>query len=70
MPLVRVRLPDGTEKNVGDEFAASVGLNVLDGESTHNPDGTLRGETRSGGRQIKEKTSVADAAAKKKEKDS
>lgn len=64
--LVRVRL-NGVEKTVGRAFAESNGLTVLD-EPTHKGDGTLRATTRTGGRQVKKKTSVAEAAAAKKDK--
>lgn len=62
--LVRVRI-NGIEKNVGRGFAEAKGLDVLD-EPTHRADGSLRGETRSGGRPAKKKTSVAKEAAAKK----
>ena len=62
--LVRVRL-NGVEKNVGRTFAEANELEVLD-EPTRNLDGTLRATTRANGRPRKPKTSVADAAAKKK----
>lgn len=61
--LVRVRI-NGFEKNVGRGFAKAKDLEVLD-EPTHNGDGTLRGTTRSGGRPVKKKTSVTEAAEKK-----
>lgn len=67
MALVRVRLEGGLEKNVGDAYAEIHGLTVLKDEPTHRGDGTTRGATRSGGRQPKPRTTVADAAAKKKE---
>lgn len=67
--LVRVRLDSGVEKNVGRDFADLHDLTVLD-EPVHNDDGTLRGETRNGGRAAKKKTTVAEAAAaKQKEQD-
>lgn len=63
--LVRVRIGK-VEKNVGADYAEIHELEVLD-EPTHNDDGTLRVETREGGRQAKPKTTVAAAAAQKKE---
>lgn len=64
--LVRVRL-NGFEKNVGRTFAETTeGAEILD-EPTSNPDGTLRGITRTGGRRAKPKTSVAKQAAAKKQ---
>lgn len=62
--LVRVRI-NGIEKNVGRGFAEAKGLDVLD-EPTRNPDGSLRDSTRTGGRRVKKKTSVAKEAAAKK----
>lgn len=62
--LVRVRI-GGFEKNVGATFAEAKGLDVLD-EPTHKGDGSPRGTTRSGGRAVKKKTSVAASAAEKK----
>jgi hypothetical protein len=64
--LVRVRL-DGVEKNVGAAFAERLGLEVLD-EPTRRADGSLRAPSRANGRPRKPKTSVAEAAAAKKEK--
>lgn len=64
MALVRVRFDGGVEKNVSAALAKKAGLTVLD-EPTHNPDGSVRGETRNGGRPAKKKTTVAQAAAKK-----
>lgn len=63
--LVRVRIGK-VEKNVGRAFAESNELTILD-EPTHRGDGTARGETRADGRRRKPKTSVAKAAAAKKE---
>lgn len=62
--LVRVRLGD-IEKNMGRALAESAGVEILD-EPTHKGDGSLRGETRSGGRPVKPKTTVADSATGKK----
>lgn len=62
--LVRARLENGNEKSVGREFAALVELEVLD-ESPYNGDGTVRPETRKGGRQVKPKTTVAKKASAK-----
>lgn len=62
--LVRVRIGD-IEKNVGKAFAEANDLTVLD-EPTTNGDGTLRAETRAGGRRAKPKTTVAKSAAAKK----
>ncbi|WP_418063159.1 hypothetical protein [Pimelobacter simplex] len=62
--LVRVRVGD-TEFNVGRADAERRGLTVLD-EPTHTRSGNPRPETRSGGRPVKPKTSVADKAAAKK----
>lgn len=63
--LVRVRIGD-VEKNVGAEYAEINGLTVLD-EPTTNSDGTPRAETRKDGRPAKPRTTVAAAAAQKKE---
>lgn len=63
--LVRVLITPTTAKNVSDVLAKKAGLTVLEGESTTNPDGTLRGETRVSGRPNKQKTTVAKAAAEK-----
>jgi hypothetical protein len=63
--LVRVRLENGMETNVGAEHAANSGLTILD-EPTHRGDGTLRPRTRRNGRRNKPKTSVSDEAARKK----
>ena len=62
--LVRVRLDGGVEKNVGAALAKKAGLTVLD-ESPRKADGSLRGTTRKGGRPVKERTTVAKAAAAK-----
>lgn len=63
--LVRVRV-GGIEKNMGRSLAeASEGVEVLD-EPVRNGDGSLRGETRVGGRRAKPKTTVAKKAAEKK----
>lgn len=64
-PLVRVRI-DKFEKNVGATFAESKGLDVVDDEPTHRPDGWPRGTTRTGGRRVKTQTTVAKKAAEKK----
>lgn len=61
--LVRARI-GGIEKNVGRKFAEAHGLDVLD-EPTTRADGRLRGETRPGGRALKKRTTVAEAAAAK-----
>lgn len=63
--LVRARLENGVEKSVGREFAELVGLKVLD-ESAFNGDGTVREDTRKGGRPMKPKTTVAERATAKK----
>jgi hypothetical protein len=52
--LVRVRLPDGTETNVGASFAASHGLTVLDKAALDRA-----------GRPVREKRQVNRKAAKK-----
>jgi len=62
--LVRVRIGD-TETNVGAAYAKTHDLDVLD-EPTVNDDGSRREPTRKGGRRAKPKTTVAQAAAKKK----
>lgn len=63
--LVRVRV-DGVEKNLGRAYAeATDGVEILD-EPVRNRDGSLRGETRAGGRPVKSKTTVAKKAAAKK----
>lgn len=61
--LVRVRVGD-REFNVGRAHAEANSLAVLD-ESPRFPDGTLRPTTRAGGRPVKPKVSVAEAAEKK-----
>lgn len=61
--LVRVRVGD-REFNVGATYAESNDLTVLD-EPTHLDDGTPRPETARGGRPVKQKTTVAEAAGKK-----
>ena len=61
--LVRVVIGD-VEKNVGRGFAKAKGLTVLN-EPTHTGDGRPRPATRSGGRPVKKKTSVAKEAAAK-----
>lgn len=63
--LVRVRL-NGFEKSVGKNFAESNGLEVLDEPARHQ-DGRVRATTRTKGRPVKPRTSVAEAAAAKKE---
>jgi hypothetical protein len=63
--LVRVKI-NGFEKNVGSDFAKSNELEVLKDEPTHRPDGQLRGMTRTSGRRVKKKTTVAKSAAAKK----
>lgn len=63
--LVRVRV-GGIEKNMGRSLAeASEGVEVLN-EDPRNPDGSLRRETRKGGRPVKQRTTVAKKAAEKK----
>lgn len=62
--LVRVRI-NGYEKNVGATFAENKELEVID-EPTHRPDGQPRATTRTGGRRVKPKTTVAKKAAEKK----
>jgi hypothetical protein len=62
--LVRVRVGD-IEKNMGRSLAeASADVTVLD-EPVRNPSGSLRGETRKGGRPVKPKVTVKKAVAKK-----
>jgi hypothetical protein len=63
--LVRVKI-NGFEKNVGADFAKSNELDLLKDEPTHRPDGQPRGMTRTGGRRVKPRTSVAKKAAEKK----
>lgn len=63
--LVRARI-NGFEKNLSRAFAeATVGVQILD-EPTTNPDGTLRGVTRTAGRPVKPRTTVARSAARKR----
>lgn len=62
--LVRVRLDNGVEKNVGRAFAERLGLTVLD-EPALRGDGSPRKETRNGGRPMKKKTSATEAVAVK-----
>lgn len=62
--LVRVSI-GGFEKNVGAAFAAQHDLTPLD-ESPRKSDGSLRPATRSGGRRVKPRTTVAKSAAAKK----
>lgn len=52
MSLVRVRLTNGRETNVGANWAEINGLEVLD-EPTHRGDGTPRRATRKAGRPVK-----------------
>jgi len=61
--LVRAVI-DGQEVNVSAAYAETHDLEVLD-EPTHRDDGRRRAPTRLGGRPVKPKTSVAEAAAKK-----
>lgn len=61
--LVRVRV-DGREFNVGRAYATAHQLTVLD-EPAYTRDGQTRPASRAGGRPVKPKTSVAEAAAKK-----
>lgn len=61
--LVRVRR-DGHEFNVGRAYAEAHDLEVLD-EPAHTRAGEPRPVTRVGGRQVKPKVSVAQAAEKK-----
>ena len=62
--LVRVKI-NGFEKNVGATFAEIKDLEVLD-EPTHRPDGQPLRMTRTGGRRVKKRTTVAKKAAEKK----
>lgn len=62
--LVRVRLSNGHETNVGRLHAELSGLEVLD-EPTHRGDGTTRPATRRDSRPMKPKTSASQEAAKK-----
>lgn len=63
--LARVRI-GRIEKNMSRSLAERTeGVTVLD-EPTHRGDGSLRAETRAGGRRTKPKTTVAEAAAAKK----
>lgn len=66
--LVRVRLQNGHETNVGRLHAEVCGLEVLD-EPTHRGDGTTRPATRRDARPMKPKTSVSQEAEKKKKRD-
>ncbi|HKY58306.1 MAG TPA: hypothetical protein VJL80_09735 [Aeromicrobium sp.] len=61
--LVRVRV-DGREFNVGRAYAAAHQLTVLD-ESAYTRDGQTRPVSREGGRPVKPKVSVAEAAERK-----
>ena len=61
--LVRAVFGD-QEVNVSPAFAEAKGLKVLD-EPTHRRDGRQRPATRSGGRPVKPKTTVAKAAGEK-----
>jgi hypothetical protein len=63
--LVRVTIGK-VEKTVGATFAESKGLDVLKDEPTTRPDGRPRETTRTGGRRMKPKTTVAKKAAAKK----
>lgn len=63
MPLVRVR-KDGFEFNVGENFAASEELEVID-SPTHTQDGRPRRPTRLNDRPVKPKKSIAAKAAEK-----
>jgi hypothetical protein len=62
--FVRVRLPNGHETSINEDFARSEGLEILDAPATN-----LRGKplpaTRKNGRPKKKRTSVAQAVAKK-----
>ena len=64
MSFVRVRLPNGHETSINEDFARSEGLEILDAPATN-----LRGKplpaTRKNGRPKKKRTSVAQAVAKK-----
>lgn len=67
--LVRVRI-GSVEKNMSRSLAERAeGVTVLD-ESPYRGDGSLRGESRKGGRRPKKKTSVAEAAAEKQASES
>lgn len=62
--LVRVRVGD-IEKNMSKALAeSSKDVEILD-EPVRDPSGRLRGETRTGGRPVKPRTSVAKKAAEK-----
>ena len=63
MPLVRVR-KDGFEFNVGANYPAAKGLEVID-SPTHTQDGRPRHATRLNDRPVKPKKSVAEKAAEK-----
>ena len=63
--LVRVRLPNGHETNMGRVHAEVSGLEILD-EPTHRGDGTTRPATRRNSRPMKPRTSVSQEAEKKK----
>lgn len=65
MSLVRVRMPNGLETNVGQAWAKAEGLEILD-EPAARPDRSPREQTRAKGRKRKPKTSVSAEAAKKK----
>ena len=64
--IVRVREGD-REYNTGRAFAEAHKLTILD-EPARDRAGALRPVARAGGRKVKPKTSVAEAAAKKAEK--
>lgn len=64
MAFVRVSDPvSGMHVTVGEEYAESVGLKPLKSPATHN--GRFLPPTKSNGRRLKPKTSVAKAAADK-----
>lgn len=62
--FARVRVGEA-EFTTGREYAEHRGWQVLD-EPTHLPDGRLRPQTRLNGRPEKPRTTVNEAAAKKK----
>lgn len=63
--LVRVRIGN-TETTVGRAHAETKELTVLDDEPIQNRDGSTRVDTRKSGRRRKPRTTVAEAAGKKK----
>ena len=65
MSFVRVRLPNGRETSLNEEFARSEGLQILDEPATDYRGRPLP-ESRKDGRRVKPRTTVNKAAAKKK----